>query len=299
MAIKVYRTSADLYIGTPLFRPGLDKWWRLRISAVGPIDLYGERLLSANTSLATFSKNYLAGTILTNGGEESPAFRIPTGFVGGNHTVPGGSQKSIFGYQMSVAMDGKSVPSGQMLSGLTLTLTEKYYVRTVTNGSAVAEIIITRSFTSAHQFSFIYKMRVLAPFDLTWFGGLQSQLPKLLNGDTLSLRIPGAVAPWGSANGNDITALATETHFGPSTWLNANSPPIRFERIVKRAGAPQFTVVQGFSSGSQYRGTISDAFMYSAAKKAYAIGVMFDPARRMVPGEEYRANGYYGCYNGH
>lgn len=299
MSLKFYRSGVTTaYVGTLQFRPSFDKWWRVQTPVAGPLDLFGERLLPSSTVLATFAKAYKAGTVLTFGGEESPAFQLDTGYVGGNHLVPGSSQKSIFNYQIWFSLDGHVPALRKWLTGNILIITERYRVRRVVNGPAVVEITITRTWNSSHQMTFTYKAKTLLPFKLFWVSGLQSQRPNVKAGQTLWLRIPATISPYGDAGGTLATAIS-DLHFGSDKWANPTTAPIRFERFVKQGGAPLFTVVQGFSSGAQPRGEIDDAYWYTANKKSLPKGIVYPVGRTMAVGETYQINGYYGCYNSH
>lgn len=298
MAVSVLQSGAlDLYVRTPVFRKGMDKAWHILLKKGGPVDYYGERLIASATKPAQFLSAWASSAnILTYGSEEAPAFLIGAGYVGGNHAIPGTATPSIFGQTVALHLDSRAIKPNVWASGNLLSIVETYNVRDRLNGPAVLKVQISRSFTSVPTLAFIMRITCLIPTALGWFSGLQSQKPNVKVGQTLWLKIPGAVGAYG-AGGVDVTRQVLDFKLTSDLWLNPLAPPMRFGRTVKQAGAPLFTVLQGFASG-QYRGDMKVAYWLTPSKKSNPRGIEFDPMKMLKVGESYQVSGYYGCVNG-
>ena len=134
MALRVLLTGTSLYIRQPNFRTGFDKVWRVLTPVGGPVDLLGERLIPTATSDSGVLAAYAAGTVLTNGNEESPVVFQNNKFVGGNHLC--GNVPSILNWTLIIALDNRIVAPNAWVSGAQLVLYEKYNIRDSAGGVA-------------------------------------------------------------------------------------------------------------------------------------------------------------------
>lgn len=289
--MKVRWDGSLLFVRVPGFRPGIDKVWCFVTPAVGPVDILGERLMSSNVADLNFQSAWSAGIKLSNGGDESPIVRTMTAYVGGNH-LP-----DIFDYLLTVYVDSVPIPKNVWVGANYLLFREEYKIRENSSGPAIILRTITRSMLSGFLFDFTDRIECMSPFDLWWFSGTQAQKPAMLAGDTLTLQIPGAdTNTYGAANGVDITRLNDEVLFADDMWATAN-PPRHFKQTVKRGGAPQYTLVQGFQPG-QFRGDIETACFRSAPGKMYPRGIEFAGGKAMEMGQALSVIGYQGTVNG-
>lgn len=295
MALRVLLTGTSLYIRQPNFRTGFDKVWRVLTPVGGPVDLLGERLIPTATSDSGVLAAYAAGTVLTNGNEESPVVFQNNKFVGGNHLC--GNVPSILNWTLIIALDNRIVAPNAWVSGAQLVLYEKYNIRDSAGGVALIERKINRTWGVLPYFNYTDSIWCLKPFTLQWFSGTQAQRPAVAPGQTLRLQIPGAsLDGYGASGGVDVTDLRTEVLLTRDQWLTQH-PPHHFKNTVMQGSSALFTLAQGFAS-TQYRGDMSVAYMRSIYSKNYPRGIEFASGRPMKPGENFYVIGYQGCYNG-
>lgn len=311
MPLTVFKSGNALYIWSAGFRAGSSKVWRLQVNNTpsatesGVVDFLGERLIPASTpaTVATFFAAYNSPSeVIRYGDEESPPVYMAEsggsiGYMGGNHRV--GSYDTVSTYNLTIALDGETPPENIFKPGNELVLTERYGVNigSASDFPIIAQVTNVWKWDGSDFCRFEHRLTALKPITLGWWGGVQFQKLNVSPGRTLHLYVPGSTTYGSTLDGVDITSETTPIEINSADWVDANSPPSRFETFVKAGGVPQFTFIMAYDEG-MYRGDMETALTRSQHGKIYPHGVDFPTPLEMRPGQSFSVSGHFGTYNG-